>query len=80
MAEICALLGILSISLSCAILWMLILFIVELKWCATFLEACFLHVDEIYLVDEGFILLSCGIGKKISAFVGIFYLFHVTFV
>jgi hypothetical protein len=40
------------------------------KWCATLLEACLLHLDEIYLVDEGFILLSCGIGKEFFAFVG----------
>jgi hypothetical protein len=50
------------------------------KWCATLLEASLLHVDEIYLVNEGFILLSCGIGKEFSAFVGNFFLFHLVLV
>jgi hypothetical protein len=34
----------------------------------TYLEGLFLHVDGIYLVNLGFVLLSCGIGKRISAF------------
>jgi hypothetical protein len=46
------------------------------KWCTTFLEACLLHFDDIYFINEGFILLSCGIGKEFSAFVGNFFLFH----
>jgi hypothetical protein len=50
------------------------------KWCATFLEACRLHIDEIYLVVEGLILLSCGIGKEFSAFAGNFFLFHANLV
>ena len=50
------------------------------KWCATFLETSLWHVDEIYVVDEGFILLYYEIGKEFSAFVGNFFLFHVILV
>jgi hypothetical protein len=52
----------------------------ELKWCALSLGGLSLHVDGIYLVKLVFILLSFGIGKEISAFVGIFCLFHAIFV
>lgn len=36
------------------------------KWCALLLEAYRLHVDEFYLVNEGFILLFCGNGEEFS--------------
>jgi hypothetical protein len=80
LAEIFALLGIWTISLSCATFFgCLYLSIVELSG-ALPLGGLFLHVDGIYLVNR---VLSCylvELVRKFSAFVGNFFLFHVVLV
>jgi hypothetical protein len=67
-------LGICSISILCKYYGFLYFSIVEIKWCTTFLDACFLHVDGYFLVDKGFSCFLLELVRNFLNIVGNFYL------
>jgi hypothetical protein len=68
--------GIYYISLLCLCYGCLLLAYGWIKWCATFLEASLLHVDGIFLVDNGFTCFLLELVRNFLHMVSYFFLFQ----